>query len=275
MVWLNQDKTLLKFQIATTLAFKVFFFFVIFVDKSIEFLRFLYYGEVQGDENLVFKLFDLANKYVQNDLLQDCVKFLKGHINSGNVYSILHFARQENIASLSSFCLDFLKNIDISHFDGVIEHLNKQQNSEFDQENLELRDQAIKRLLENGWLEFPTEQKNNMKFYVDFLIRNLNTDTLLKLSEFAFEKNYKLSEKRGPGSHLMKYIKEELDSLEDEIANLRPALLEFVHQNFKELHEKMIVEKLPQPLLFHLLLFRANMSNNGQRNLAEEQSVSQ
>jgi len=81
-----------------------------------EFLRFLYCYEIEGDENLVFNLFAFADKYVQPDLNEKCLNFLKEKANPDNIYIILDFARRENISHLKSWCLNFLRStIDASN----------------------------------------------------------------------------------------------------------------------------------------------------------------
>ena len=60
----------------------------IFCNISIEFLRFLYYDEVEFNDNLAFKLLAFADKYVQNGLSYKCTDFLKHHMSRENVYTI-------------------------------------------------------------------------------------------------------------------------------------------------------------------------------------------
>ena len=71
----------------------------------------MYCGDVepdQPDEDFAIRLFAFADKYVQNDLREKCVHYLKLNIHSDNVYKILEFARQEDLIPLKDQCLHFL-----------------------------------------------------------------------------------------------------------------------------------------------------------------------
>ncbi len=247
------------------LAFQGLLLFPMFFDKSIEFLRFLYYNEVKGDTNLHFKLFMLADQYVQNDLSKKCLSFLTGNINSDNVYTILDFARKEDISRLREYCIFFLKkNINCSNISELVKYLNEQKSSDFDQENLELRNKALTVVTQN-YLEIPKNQETNAKFYEDFLLKNIGPDTLLILANFTSgpHMDKEISGPLTPKGLALKLLsnqssqkelkEEEKEKLRVETTNLRTALYSFVRRNLKSLKEDQIVQRLPNAFFIELL----------------------
>jgi len=237
-----------------------------------ELLRYLYYGEVKKDEDLAMKLFIFADKYVQNDLREKCVDFLKETLNKDNVYKILDFARQENPPSLKEWCLNFLKNkIDIKNIAGLVEYLNRQNNLEFAQENFELRRIALDVVL-NNYLEISEDEKTSPTLYEDFLIKNIALDTVLDLGKFIYGHNLKTA-RPSPTELELRNLREKIES---RTVNLKLALVEFIQTNFKILHEKKIAEELPGRFLADLLfLIHGNKTSNHQNGLHVEQQTTQ
>jgi len=146
---------------------------------------------VKLNEELAMKLFTFADKYVQNNLREKCISFLKHKINSVNVYKILDFARQENISLLEGWCLDFLNRINTHNVFWLVEYLlSKPNDPEFVQENLKLRDIALPVVL-NNYLEIFQDQRAPPTFYEDFLIKNIALDTVVDLGKFIYCYNVK------------------------------------------------------------------------------------
>ncbi len=153
--------------------FKVSLFFPLDSLISLsEFLRFIYYGQVELHEDLAMKLLILSDKYLQDDLKQKTLDFLLHHITVDNVYRILDFARQENLLHLKKQCIDFLC-CQISTMNGtpLFDYLDKPQNLEFIyNENHELRSRVAEKVLEN-YVQFFKKKKPNLKLYQEFLSR--------------------------------------------------------------------------------------------------------
>ncbi len=216
-----------------------------------EFLRFLYYGEVKPDEDLAIQLFIFADKYVQKDLREKCLDFLKSNINQDNVYKILDFARQENLSLIRDWCLNFLKEkINAKNISGLVEYLNEQEeNPEYAQENLELRDKAINVITNNY-------RKIFEPFYEDFLIKNLTYDTTLALVKFISGHNHnKVVRHHGLHGENNKeeLIEKEKEKLKPHTINLRAVLYKFVQRNLKTLTENQTAKQLPNSFLVDLL----------------------
>ena len=230
-----------------------------------EYLRFLYSDDVQLDEKLAFKLFTLADKYVQDDLSAKCTDFLKYNLTSENVYTILDVSRQENILHLRNWCFNFIKEkIDIKNVHGLVEYLAKQNNPELAKENIELRDKAIC-VIHANYQEIPQDQKN---FYENFLIKNITFDTIFPLINFISGHNYKREKPKliakpkeinafPPPSWNTTVNKEESESekkkLEPEIPNLIAAFDRFILINLPTLEMRRDVEKLHQAYLIDLV----------------------
>ena len=234
MVWRTRYKIQLKFKIVNIQYSKVnkHSLFLLFSPKMIEFLRYLYYEEIQEfDANLAIQLLSYSDKYLQDDLYGKCMDYLTYNINSKNVYTILDFARQGNIAPLQSWCMKFLKNnLTIDDISELIKYLNQQQNGqEFAKENLELRDKAINFVIEN--YAKISQKEENFKLYEDFLKDNLTTNTNGIIAKFMYGQTLK-------GEARLAFQRD--------TANLKDSLYDFVKGNFQELKKKHITKKFPQ-----------------------------
>jgi len=95
-----------------------------------EFLRFLYCDEIPKEVDQVIKLFNIADKYLQNDLTERCMDFLKYNIILDNVYTILDFAQKEDISPLKAWCMQFLRNnLNTKNLSGLIKYLDSTTSS--------------------------------------------------------------------------------------------------------------------------------------------------
>lgn len=74
-----------------------------------EFIRFLYCGEVNGIENLVFDLLHAANKYDIPSLKYKCFKTLSMSMDGQNVLDILLIADLYNETDLMELCFECIK----------------------------------------------------------------------------------------------------------------------------------------------------------------------
>ena len=197
----------------------------------IEFLRYLYCKEVELDTEIAIKLLAFSDKYLQNDLNDKCMSFLKHRLNSKNVYTVLDFAREENHSSLANWCLKFLENnINIRNVKNFIQYLDKKSDPEFITEHLKLKRQAFDIILEN-YIDASQKQQENLKFYEDFLIKNIEIDTITSLANFLCDGNSK----------------------EINLDNLKRQVLNFADQNFKTLQEKNILKDIEKNFFIELV----------------------
>ena len=206
-------------------------------------------------EELAFKLIVFADKYVQDDLSYKCTDFLKHNITLENVYTILDFARQENIGHLRTWCVDFLKKkVDRNNIFRLVEYVNKQDNPEFAQENIDLRDKAL-RVITKDYFEISKEPMNP-RYYENFLIKNIAFDTISTILSFINGSNYK-----GTNNSLLSIGKDlkkeerERERLEPEIKNLKPAVFDFTQDNMKNFHETGFASKFTNEFLVELVLY--------------------
>ncbi len=242
-----------------------------------EFLRFLYTGEIKKDEDLAMKLYIFVDKYVQTDLREKCIDFLKYDINQDNVYRRFDFARQEDISHLRSWCLNFLKGkITPKNISGLIEYLNNQNKAEFAKENLELRDKAID-VLTHNYIE--TIKGQNTSFFEDFLIKNIGLDTVSILVNFisGCPITFKVY-----GNGFFSKIEHEEEAIEDlkeklkpVTINLRDALYLFVQRNLETLTENKTIKEIPHAFLVDLLRNVTKVQDQNRKNLQAEQQISQ
>jgi len=201
-------------------------------------------------EDLVTKLYALADKYVQEDLREKCMEFFKHIISPDNVYKILDFSRQENLSAIKSWCLNFLKNkIDGSSIYGLVDYVNKQSNPEYAQENLELRYKGLSVIVDNYFA------LSNDQIYEDFLINSINTETVGGLAKFLYGQNIKIDPCQSAKMNIENEIEKERERLKPVTVNLKPAVLGFVQKNLKTLHESKITKDIPHSLFVDLLLY--------------------
>jgi len=194
-----------------------------------EFLRFIYCHQVKFDIDLARKLLLFSEKHVQKDLLEKCIDFLKENINLKTVFTILDFAREQDIPQLQSICLNFCyAQIDMESASELINYLEQQNSQDFEQYN-KLRDTALDVLL--TW-NFIKREKHMIQFYEDFIIRNIELSTIERIVQFIS------SLKTG--------------TLEQEGAiNLEKAALRFVQKNFNEIQDQGIIESFPKNYLIY------------------------
>ena len=77
-------------------------------EGMIEFLRFLYTGEVCFDGDNVLQLLYLAEKYMIESLTKRCTLFLRDHLDSSNVFCVLKHSKLIENKSLLRSCWKFI-----------------------------------------------------------------------------------------------------------------------------------------------------------------------
>jgi len=205
-----------------------------FSHVTLEFLRFIYCDQIDLNEDLAIRLLGFSDKYLQDDLTEKCMEYLTYNLNSENVYTILDFARQENIAVLLTWCLKFIKEkINIDNVSGLMKYLDSQINPEFERENLELRKRAIEAIT-GEYIEISKKLNYDLKFYTDFLIRSVVVDTLPILIEWIW------------GGVNRKYFstEEDIPIFEENTVDLRRCIFEFVFENFASLKANNVFQDL-------------------------------
>jgi len=220
----------------------------------IEFLRFLYCKEIKiedGDVNFALKLHGFADKFLQQNLQDECVDFLISNLASDNVYLILDFARQENIPRLKNCCIKLLQvNLNINSISGLIKYLEQQDLSQ--EENIQLRNRVISFILgEYGDISMKETEAflinniamENIKIFLNFLCPQSSTN-----SSYFTGNAWALEEKAG-------------DDFEKDTANLKNAVSRFVLANIDQIKQSNITQSLPQNFLLDLVSYAAGVIN--------------
>jgi len=213
-----------------------------------EFLRWIYCNEIPQDVHLIIKLFNLADKYLENDLTEKCLDFLKFNINADNVYAILEFARKEGIPALSEWCLQSFQNhLSSENVSKLIKYLDHQHLEEVKSENLELRDKALNCVMTN-FKEIYRENQESFHFYENFLTSNIEIKTIEKFAKFIGNSDIQsqISENEGE--------KNEFNS-EKVISKLADAVFDFVWKNYKIIQNKDLEFNFPKDFFLGLVSY--------------------
>ncbi len=252
---------------------RIFFLISFTHSHSIEFLRFLYFGEDNyklqdssntfgkgknddqnkrnlQNENLAIKLIQFSDKYLQDDLREKCINFLQYALTEENVYRRLELAHKENLPTLEKWCILFLKNtMEFGKIFDLVEYLNK-ESQEFDKNNLPLQ-KIARDLVVKNYITIIVKQKKKIGFYDEFLAKNVRINTFVKLAKLPYgENNVKVLIRDNPNwEDYERAKKESIELLKQSTANLRSALFAFARENYEQLEEKKHIEKLPKEFL--------------------------
>jgi len=207
-----------------------------------EFLRWLYQATVNlNDANQAIKLHTLADKYLQEDLREKCLNFLTSMINMENVYMILDFAHQENSTGLKNWCLKCVKDkLNVLNVAGLIEYLDRQEDSEWKENHRQFRNFAFNFILR-------ILQKEKKQVYEDFLLKNVEMDTISPLIQFLGHA-YDFSEKSDWG-------KREKEIFEKCTARLKEAAFRFVEGNAKVIMTRPEAKDFPHEFLRDFIVY--------------------
>lgn len=77
-------------------------------EGMLEFLRFIYTGEVRFNGSNVLQLLYLAEKYMIESLTKRCILFLRDHLDSSNVFCVLKHSKLIENKSLLRSCWKFI-----------------------------------------------------------------------------------------------------------------------------------------------------------------------
>jgi len=159
-------------------------------------------------------------------------------------------AHKENLPTVEKWCITFLENtIDFPQVFGLIEYLNKEESQEFAKNNLPLQKIARDLVLDN-YVTIIVEQEEKIRFYDEFLAKNVKINTFVKLAKFIYGDSFKELIRHNPNwKDYERAKKESIDLLKQSTANLRSALFAFARENYEQLEEKKHIKKLPKEFL--------------------------
>jgi len=162
------------------------------------------------------------------------MNFLKHNLTLENVFTVLDFARQgHQLYHLVHWCLKFLENnINICNVANLIQYLDKKPDPEFETEHSSLKKFAFE-IVRNNLIDASQKQKENLQFYEDFLIRNVEMDTFKTLANFICGETY-----------------EQL-----KLRNLQKHVFDFAHQNFETLQERNILKNIEKNFFINLVSY--------------------
>ncbi len=205
------------------------------------------------NDSLAKKLIILADKYVQNDLSEKCVDFLKLKVSSENVYETLDFAEEQNLVELKNFSSNFLMmKLDIDNLSKLIQYLSDKQDS-----FSEIKSFASSFIV-NRFAKIHKRYEDNWESIENFLIRNIDIGTFSLFVNFIYWKDSEIIEKKKMFSCEKEDFEESKELILQKTANLKLACFDFAKRNFKEILNKGISTDLPNKFLADLALFIMN-----------------
>ena len=190
----------------------------------IEFLRFLYCGQVDRNFSKFGQLISLADKYVQEDLYDKCINILIHKITPNTFCEILDLARENDLPILQDWCMKLLPNrLSKKTITQLIKYLQHEENENFGMEEIVLNFVLINlsEILEE------CNSKEEWRFYADFLLPYISKERIARFTDLFKGKIYQ--------GEIPVYL------LSEEMAHLRDAIFHFVFTNFREKVEHMNV----------------------------------
>jgi len=221
-----------------------------------EFLRWIYCGTIQAQENSVIKLLPLADKYLQNDLKEKCRNFLILNIYFDNVYKIMDVALEQSDFDLWDLGSKFLiKNIECCNLFELIKYIDRPHDVELTNAILKLKDKTITASI-SRYVKIYQEDKANLHLIESFLIRNIQISTVLEFDQFLRGISYLDLIPKGRQNQkqfvLEKKAKETFESI---IAEIKKAFFNFIQENIDEIYEMNIYKDLPPILWLDLVRY--------------------
>jgi len=158
-----------------------------------------------------------------------------------NVNKISDFAREYNISQLQSWCLNFyFTKIDINNVSVLMNYLDKKSKPEFADENIQLRNRALDLLFSSRLIKIC----ENMKFYEDFILRNIDFNSIGRIAKFICRDQPSQGFMFNPNSSQTQG--EKFGTLfEQDIGNLKDIVFRFVQENYEEIKDKGIMKNFP------------------------------
>ena len=188
--------------------------------SSIELLRFLYCNEIDlhgKPLTVAFELLDFADKYLQGDLNDRCLEYLRSNINSKTALPIFEEASARNLQNLMPWCVERLKNnITLTNVSELVQSLISKYSHE-------LRDKVFDWILKN-YFEIYQKQNKSLRLFEEFLTKNIGRKTIGRIFQFivgaggseSFIKSYKSYKKNLAGLKVMDSAEHHPDDYDEE-----------------------------------------------------------
>lgn len=189
---------------------------------KLEFLRFLYCGQIDRNFAKFDQLISLADKYVQEDLHDKCISMLIHRITPSTFCGILDFAREHDIPTLKDWCIKLFPNhLSKMSITPLIKYLQREENEKDKDENGRMKEIVLDFVFGNlNEILEKSESKEDWKFYADFLLPYISKERIVKFTD--------LFKGKGGWGQIPAYL------LSKEMAHLRGAIFHFVFTNLRE-----------------------------------------
>ncbi len=187
-------------------------------------------------------LYIFADKYLQEDLCEKCVRSLNKRIKQDNVYKILDFAHERNISETAARCFSFFQNrLTINNIAGLIEYVERKEDSELDR----LKNIAFSFVLDR-FFDIYENEKGNMQLYESFLIVNIEMDNLSTFVDFL-SNSYKLAGNEIEGSDSEEFHfgwrgPKTKDIFDERTIKIKEAVFDFIHENVNTVMTRKVSE---------------------------------
>jgi len=242
-------------------------------DTFQEFLKWIYCDRVELDDDLALSLLVFSNRCSQRDLEENCSKFLASSISSDNVFNILECVELQK-STLVILGIQFLtRNIE-KNLVNVINYLDRPNDPHLEKYILQLRQKTMKVVMDQ-YGDIFRDHKKKMQFFESFLTRNVNNETVHKLSDFLVSTiHYKLMAEIAFGRAVPEKEKRGKVVFEEKTANLRIALFNFVKENIKIIQQRKISELSPV-FLGQVVAYMAETSFIIEKTATKEEDIVQ
>ena len=213
----------------------------------IEFLRWIYQDTVKlNNANQAISLYILADKYLREDLCKKCLRFLISILSMENISAILDFADERNLPEINDLCRKcFKNNLAPQNVTGFISYLDSREDEEFKDRNNEFRKETFKFVL-NRFFD------NDVSKNEDFIIKNIEMDTLLDLANF-FAGSHILPEHESNSFLGIKRLTKR--GFQEKTVRIKEATFNFVQENMKPVMTNKIAYNFPPAFFIDLMLY--------------------
>ncbi len=223
-------------------------------------MQYIYQDTINRDDiDRTIKLYTLADKYLQEDLQEECLNFISQNINRENAYKIFDFALRENILEVQNLLSEFLqKNVNINNVIGLIESLGRHENSEFHDVTLRIRVVTFIFILNHFFDPDEDEnEKGSQQAYENFICENIEmgkvptlvrflscSKRLPEIEEESFPEDLEKHSQKEDDNDMVFFDSQDIDRFlkrkatpktrnifEEKTTRLRAATFNFIHEN--------------------------------------------
>ena len=212
---------------------------------------------------------------MQEDLCEECIDFLSKNISHENIYQILGFAHEKDVSDLKNCCMRFFKkDLDLNNVVELIKYLDRQEDSEFKENNKGLRNIAFNFVLDR-FFDIYENEKGSMQIYENFLIVNIELDNLPTLVRFL-DWSYRLPEEEeffledfDSDGHFVfnRATPKTKDLFNERTIQLKEAVFSFIHENVKTVMTGRISEGFSKDFFRDFTLHLAEKTSKQIQNL--------